>query len=101
LAAIRPDGRHVYVTNFGDGTVSSYTIAADGRLGLLRPVAGTTVEGQKGIRDVATSRDGRYLYALHADAQQLFGWHVEQDGSLMPVGAFGGLPTTVAGLAAS
>jgi hypothetical protein len=62
---------------------------------------GTTVEGQKGIRDVAISRDGRYLYALHADAQQLFGWHVEKDGSLMPVGAFGGLPTTVVGLAAS
>jgi 6-phosphogluconolactonase len=99
-AAITPDNRHVYVTNFGDGTVSSYTIADDGRLELLQPVAGTTVEGQKGIRDEAVSRDGRYLYALHADVQQLFGWQVEQDGSLTPVGAFGELPTTVAGLAA-
>ena len=69
-------------------------------LELLQPVAGTTVEGQKGIRDEAVSRDGRYLYALHADVQQLFGWQVEQDGSLTPVGAFGELPTTVAGLAA-
>jgi 6-phosphogluconolactonase len=100
-AAITPDDRHVYVTNFGDGTVSSYTIADDGRLELLQPVAGTTVEGQKGIRDEAVSRDGRYLYALHADVQQLFGWQVGQDGSLTPVGAFGDLPTTVAGLAAS
>ena len=100
-AAISPDSRHVYVTNFGDGTISSYTIAADGRLELLQPVAGATVEGQKGIRDEAISRDGRYLYALHADVQQLFGWQVDQDGTLTPVGAFGDLPTTVAGLAAS
>jgi hypothetical protein len=47
------------------------------------------------------SRDGRYLYALHADVQQLFGWQVQHDGSLTPVGAFSELPTTVAGLAAS
>jgi len=100
-AAISPDSRYVYVTNFGDGTISSYTIAADGRLELLQPVAGTTVEGQPGIRDEAISRDGRYLYALHADVQQLFGWQVHQDGTLTPVGAFGDLPTTVAGLAAS
>jgi 6-phosphogluconolactonase len=99
-AAISPDNRYVYVTNFGDGTISSYTIAADGRLELLQPVAGATIEGQKGIRDEAISRDGRYLYALHADVQQLFGWQVDQDGTLTPVGAFGDLPTTVAGLAA-
>jgi len=100
-AAVTPDSRHVYVTNFGDGTISSYTVAADGRLELLEPVAGTTVEGQKGVRDEAMSRDGRFLFALHADVQQLFGWQVDQDGSLTPVGAFGDLPTTVAGLAAS
>jgi 6-phosphogluconolactonase (cycloisomerase 2 family) len=100
-AAVSPDDRHVYVTNFGDGTISSYTIAADGRLELLQAVAGTTVEGQPGVRDEALSRDGRYLYALHADVQQLFGWQVQPDGTLTPVGAFGDLPTTVAGLAAS
>jgi 6-phosphogluconolactonase len=100
-AAISPDNRYVCVTNFGDGTISSYTIAADGRLELLQPVAETTVEGQKGIRDEAISRDGRYLFALHADVQQLFGWQVHHDGTLTPVDAFGDLPTTLAGLAAS
>jgi hypothetical protein len=70
-------------------------------LELLQPVAATTVAGQKGVRDEAMSRDGRYLFAFHADVQQLFGWRVQQDGSLTPVGAFGDLPTTVAGLAAS
>jgi hypothetical protein len=85
-AAISPDSRHVYVINFGDGTVSSSTIAVDGRLELLQPVAATTVAGQKGVRDEAMSRDGRYLFALHADVQQLFGWRVQQDGSLTPLG---------------
>jgi hypothetical protein len=46
-AAVSPDDRYVYVTNFGDGTVSSYMIAEDRRLDLLRPVAATTVEGQR------------------------------------------------------
>ena len=100
-AAISPDGRRVYVTNFGDGTVSTYAIGDEGRIRLLRPVAATTVEGQKGVRDEAVSRDGRYLYALHADAHELFGWQIHEDGDLTPVGSFGDLPTAVAGLASS
>ena len=98
-AAIGPDGSRAYVTNFGDGAVSTYEIAADGRLELLDPVAATTVDGQKGLRDEALSRDGRYLYALHADTRKLFGWRI--DGGLTPVGSFGDLPSTAAGLAAS
>jgi 6-phosphogluconolactonase len=100
-AAISPDDRYLYVTNFGDGTISAYTIAGDGRLELLHAVAATTVEGQKGIRDEAISRDGRHLYALHPDAQRLFGWAVHNDGSLTSMGVSDNLPTTVAGLAAT
>ena len=53
------------------------------------------------IRDEAISGDGRYLYAIHPDAQKLFGWAVGQRGQLTQVGEFGGVPGTVAGLAAS
>ena len=53
-------------------------------------------DGRQGLPD-----DGRYLYAIHADAQKLFGWAVGQGGQLTPVGEFGGVPDTVAGLAAS
>jgi 6-phosphogluconolactonase (cycloisomerase 2 family) len=101
-AAVTKDGRFMYVTNFGDGTVSSYAIGDDGTLDLHDAVAGTTREGEKGVRDEAISRDGRFLYAIDADAQQLFGWTIADDGALTAVGAFdGGLPATVAGLAAS
>jgi 6-phosphogluconolactonase len=95
------DGRFVYVTNFGDGTISRYVAGADGTLELDDPVAATTVAGEKGVRDEALSGDGRFLYALDADAQRVFGWAVEDDGGLTPVGSFDGLPATVAGLASS
>ena len=75
-AAVTNDGRFAYVTNFGDGTISSYEIAGDGSLELRDAVAGSTRLGEKGIRDEAITRDGRYLYAIDADAQQVFGWTV-------------------------
>src|SRR5206468_8309085 len=64
------DGRYVFVTNFGDGTISRYVTGTDGSLELDDPVAATTVEGVKGVRDEALSADGRFLYALDADAQR-------------------------------
>jgi 6-phosphogluconolactonase len=101
-AVVSRDGRFAYVTNFGDGTVSSFAIAANGGLELRDPVAGSTRLGDKGIRDEAISRDGRYLYAIDADARKVFGWTVDDDGALSAIGAFGDeVPETVAGLAAS
>jgi 6-phosphogluconolactonase len=99
--ALTKDDRFAYVTNFGDGTVSCYEISADRSLRLHEPVAGSTGQGEKGIRDEAISGDGRYLYAIDADAQKLCGWAVGQGGQLTPVGEFGGVPDTVAGLASS
>ncbi|MGC1812907.1 MAG: hypothetical protein WA696_02070, partial [Solirubrobacterales bacterium] len=72
-----------------------------GSLELRDPVAASTRQGEKGLRDEAISGDGRYLYAIDADAQRLFGWNVEQDGRLTSIGEFEGVPETVAGLAAS
>jgi 6-phosphogluconolactonase len=99
--ALSKDDRFAYVTNFGDGTVSCYEITADRSLKLHEPVAGSARQGEKGIRDEAISGDGRYLYAIDPDAQKLFGWAVGQGGQLTPAGEFGGVPGTVAGLAAS
>jgi 6-phosphogluconolactonase len=100
-AAVSKDGRFVYVTNFGDGTISSYAIGADGSIELSEAVAASTRLGKKGVRDEAITGDGRFLYALDADARRIFGWSVGDDGSLSPVGDADGLPETVAGLAAS
>jgi 6-phosphogluconolactonase len=97
-AVIGADDRHAYVTNFGDGTISSYRVSDDGAIELHEAVAASL--GAKGVRDEALTDDGRYLYALDADAGRVFGWSVGDDGALTPVGEANGLPATVAGLAA-
>ncbi|MFN2431551.1 MAG: lactonase family protein [Gemmatimonadota bacterium] len=97
---ITNDGRFAYVTNFGSGTISSYTIAGDGSLTLLAAEAGRTGPGL-GPRDEDLSEDGRFLYVVDVLTQAISAFEVRADGSLAPVGTFGGLPTTVAGLAAN
>ena len=98
---ISEDGRFAYVTNFGNGTISSYAIAPDGSITLLDPVAAFTTLGQLSVRDHGLTRDGRFLYVIDVASQKVHGWEVAADGDLDPVGAFDGLPPTVAGLAAS
>jgi len=97
---VSKDQRYAYVTNFGDGTISSYTIADDGRITLLESIAATTTFGELSIRDADQSKDGRYLYAIDITSRMVHGWEIEKDGSLTSIGAFPGLPGTVAGLAA-
>jgi hypothetical protein len=98
---ITPDDRFAFTTNFADGAVSRYAIAADGTLALEDATAGVTEDGRPGLRDEGLTPDGGFLYAIDADAGRIVGWSVGGDGSLRPIGAWGSLPTTVAGLAAS
>jgi 6-phosphogluconolactonase (cycloisomerase 2 family) len=100
-AVITPDDRFAFTTNFADGAVSRFAIAADGSLSLEDATAGIAVEGMPGLRDEDLSSDGRFLYAIDADGGRIYGWSVDGEGSLEPVGSWDGLPATVAGLAAS
>ena len=100
-AVVTGDGRHAFTTNFADGAVSCYGIGPDGRLTLQDAAAGISEDGRPGLRDEALTRDGRYLYAIDADAGAIHGWSVGEGGSLSPVGSWAGLPVTVAGMAAT
>jgi 6-phosphogluconolactonase len=100
-AVVTPDDRFAFTTNFADGAVSRYAIAADGSLSLEDATAGISVDGMPGLRDEALSGDGRFLYAIDADGGRIYGWSVDAEGSLEPVGSWEGVPETVAGLAAS
>ena len=100
-ALVTPDDRFAFTTNFADGAVSRFAIASDGSLSLEDAAAGVSVEGMPGLRDEALSSDGRFLYAIDADSGRIYGWSVEADGTLELIGSWGGLPETVAGLAAS
>jgi 6-phosphogluconolactonase len=98
---ITPDDRYAFTTNFADGAVSRYSIGTDGSLALEDATAGITVDGQAGLRDEDLTTDGRFLYAIDADAGRVVGWSVGSMGELSPIGSWEGLPETVAGLAAS
>jgi 6-phosphogluconolactonase len=99
-AVITPDDRFAFTTNFADGAVSRFAIASDGSLSLEDATAGISVDGMPGLRDEALSGDGRFLYAIDADGGRIYGWSVDAEGSLEPVGSWDELPATVAGLAA-
>lgn len=99
-AVVTPDDRYAFTSNFADGAVSRYAIGVDGTLALEDAVAGSSVEGSAGLRDLDLSADGRFLYAIDADARRVFGWRVSEGGSLSEIGSWDGLPATVAGLAA-
>jgi 6-phosphogluconolactonase (cycloisomerase 2 family) len=100
-AVVTPDDRFAFTTNFADGAVSRYAIAADGSLSLEDATAGISVDGMPGLRDEDITSDGRFLYAIDADGRRIFGWSVDAEGSLEPLGSWDELPATVAGLAAS
>jgi len=100
-AVVTTDDRYAFTTNFADGAVSRYAIAADGSIALEDAVAASSVEGSTGLRDEDLTADGRFLYAIDADAQRIFGWQVGDGGSLAPVGSWDGVPATVAGIAAA
>jgi 6-phosphogluconolactonase (cycloisomerase 2 family) len=99
-AVITGDGRYAFTTNFADGAVSRYALDMDGGLTLEDAAAGVTEDGRPGLRDEDLSDDGRFLYAIDADQGQIVGWAVDDDGQLSMLGAWDGVPTTVAGLAA-
>ena len=100
-AVISKDGRYAFTTNFADGAVSRYAIGMDGSLTLEDATATITEDGRPGLRDEDLSDDGRFLYAIDADQGQVVGWSVDDHGTLSAIGSWAGLPTTVAGLAAS
>jgi hypothetical protein len=62
--------------------------------------AGLTEDGRPGLRDEDLSDDGRFLYAIDVDQGQVVAWSIDGRGSLAPIGSWGALPATIAGLAA-
>jgi 6-phosphogluconolactonase (cycloisomerase 2 family) len=84
---VSPDGRFLYTTNAGSGTVSGYRIRPDGSIALLDAdgVTGTTGGG---VSDLSMTRNGRYLYALRSGAGAIAAFRIESNGTLAPLGSF-------------
>jgi len=91
-------GGHFYGANAGSGTVSSFTVAADGTPALDQAVAAST---QPGTTDFAQSPDGHFLYVESGGVGAVNGFKVAADGTLVPVTTVWTIPVASEGLAAS
>ena len=99
---VTPDGRFAYTANAGAGSISGFSIAADGSIALLN-ASGATGSFGAGSHplDEAISSDGRFLYVLVDGHHTIGGFRINADGSLTPLGEVGTLPAGAVGLASS
>ncbi len=99
---ITNDGKYVYASNFGSGTISSFSLDPSGVLTLLNGAAASFGPKSQPV-DSAFSADGQYLYQLLRGPGGVAALRVEADASLTPLGEVdGGLPVNdgASGLAA-
>jgi len=95
---VSDDGRFLYATNAGSGTVSGFSIRPDGTIALLDSDGVTGVTGA-GVSDVTLTNNGRYLYALRSGAGAIAAFRVEENGHLTALGSTS-VPTGVNGILA-
>jgi 6-phosphogluconolactonase len=88
---------NVFTTNPGTATISAYKNKA--RKGTLVLLDGTANVGNP-LLDLATTSNGRFLYALDPNNNAIDAFKIERDGSLTDLGAVGGgLPMFSQGIA--
>lgn len=92
------DGRFLYTTNAGSGSISGYAIRPNGMIALL-DADGVTAAPGAGPLDMALSRGSRYLYALHPGLGAISAFRVREGGQLQSLGLTS-VPEGVNGLAA-
>lgn len=98
-----PDGRHVYTSNIGSGTISSFLLSPSDGLSLLEGVAARTGEPGRSLPiDLAITPNGRFLYvdAINSFVGTVEGFRIEPDGSLTPTSTLGGFPISLEGIVA-
>jgi 6-phosphogluconolactonase len=98
---VTPDGRFVYTTNTGSGSITGYEVGFDGELTIL------TADGRTGVTgagsspiDMALSRSGHFLYSLNSGTRTIGAFLVTHSGALVRLPFTGGVPASSNGLAA-
>ena len=98
---ITDNGRFTYTTNTGSGSVSGYEVERNGELTLLDPDGRTADTGAgSSPLDAALTSGSRFLYVLEGGTNEISGYRVRHDGSLVAAGAIGGIAAGAAGLVA-
>jgi 6-phosphogluconolactonase len=90
---VTPDGRFVYVSNAGSGSVSGFAIGSGGTLtSLPGTVLALNPTGSSNI-DITVSSDGKLLYTLNAGTGAVGMFAIQPtNGTLTELGTIGGLP---------
>jgi 6-phosphogluconolactonase len=88
---VTPNGKFVYTSNAGSGSVSGFAIGANGA---LTPVSGTIVAtnptGSTNL-DLAITADGKFLYTLNSGTGTVSIFAINSDGTLTNLGDVAGL----------
>jgi len=90
--SIDPRGKFAYISNYGDGSLSVYTINPDGSLGQLADVVkhegiGGDPARQKGphVHSIIPAKDGKFIYASDLGIDKIMIYAVDQKtGKLSP-----------------
>lgn len=99
---VTDNGRFVFTANFGSGTISSYSLGANGELNLLRGRAAALGPLSQPV-DLALNANSHYLYLLMRGKGAVASYVINTQGKLTPLGVVkGGLPVAdgASGLAA-
>lgn len=88
--ALDPTGQYAYVSDNGNGEISTYSVGSDGSLALLT----ATAAAAKNPNDLAIAHDNNasFLYSLDAGDGTVGAFQINSDGSLTSLGTVGGLP---------
>ncbi|MGH7548352.1 MAG: lactonase family protein [Gemmatimonadales bacterium] len=97
---ITMNGRFVYTSNTGSGTITGYALDRDGSL-LILDSDGVTATTGAGPIDLALTNNSRFLYSLDSGSGTISAFRVEADGRLTALSGVSGLAAGANGLAAS
>jgi 6-phosphogluconolactonase len=88
--ALDPTGQYAYVSDNGNGKISTYSVGSDGSLTLLTAISAVATNPN----DLAIAHNGAtsYLYSLDAGDGTVGAFQINLDGSLTSLGTVGGLP---------
>jgi 6-phosphogluconolactonase (cycloisomerase 2 family) len=99
--AITKSDEFAFTTNTGSGTISGFSIDKHtGALSAITPGGITGVTGGAPIDEATVGNSFLFALTITASQGQVAGFQINKDGSLVALGAAGGLPTSAVGLVA-
>ncbi len=88
---VTPNGKLVYTTNPGSGTLSGFWIGATGALIPVDATVLATLPSGSADLDLAVSADGKYLYTIDSGSGSVSILEINADGSLTTLSGVSGL----------